>query len=81
MTTSDRLKDILRGTLQLGDRADRLSASTRLLGDIPEFDSMAVITIVTAIEEEFGVVFSDDELSAETFETFGSLVSLVESKA
>lgn len=80
MATTDRVKHILRDTLQLGARAERMNLDTRLLGDLPEFDSMAVIAIVTAIEEEFGVAFSDDELSAETFETLGALVRLVDSK-
>jgi acyl carrier protein len=73
MTDISRVRKILRDTLQLGARADRLTEDSRLLGEIPEFDSMAVVAVVTAIEEEYGLTIHDDELSAELFETVGSL--------
>ncbi len=47
---------------------------------MPEFDSMAVVAVVTAIEDEFGIVIDDDELSAEVFATVGSLSDFVGSK-
>lgn len=80
MDYTDRIKHILGSALQLGDRAETLSRSTALLGEIPEFDSMAVVTVVTMIEEEFGVSVADDEISAETFETVGSLADFVAQK-
>ncbi|GGW62809.1 acyl carrier protein [Alishewanella tabrizica] len=55
-------------------------AETRLLGAIPEFDSMAIIAIITLIEEQLGIIFSDDELTAENFETFDSLNHLIQNK-
>lgn len=76
----DEIKQILRDTLQLSDRADQLTASSPLLGAVPEFDSMAVVTVITMIEDEYGIVVEDDEVSAETFETVGSLTDFVESK-
>ena len=75
-----QVRSILRDTLQLGDRAGRLSAASGLLGALPELDSMAVVTVITALEDQFGFVVDDDEISAETFATFGSLVQFVESK-
>ena len=75
-----QVRSILRDTLQLGDRAGRLSAASGLLGSLPELDSMAVVTVITALEDQFGFVVDDDEISAETFATFGSLVQFVESK-
>ncbi|HKU15953.1 MAG TPA: phosphopantetheine-binding protein [Steroidobacteraceae bacterium] len=80
MSTLDRLKIILRDTLQLGSRADTLTASSALLGAIPEFDSMAVVAVLTAIESEFGITVEDDEISAEVFETLGSLAQFVAGK-
>ena len=80
MSTLDRLKGILRDTLHLGSRADALTASSPLLGAIPEFDSMAVVTVLTMIEDDFGIAVSDDEVSAEVFESLGSLVNFVDGK-
>jgi acyl carrier protein len=76
-----QVRSILRDTLQLGDRASRLTADTALLGNLPELDSMAVVTVITALEDRFGFVIEDDEISAETFATFGSLVDFVQGKA
>lgn len=81
MATIERLRRILRDALQLGARADSLTAESRLLGEIPEFDSMAVVSVLAMIEDEFGIVVADDEVSAESFETLGALAALVESKA
>ena len=64
----------------MGSRADSLRPSDRLLGSIPEFDSMVVVTVITTIEERFGVTIDDDEMSADVFETFGTLVAFVEAK-
>lgn len=74
------LVQILRDVLRLGARADRMDASTPLLGGLPEFDSMAVVSVVTALEEHYGFAFDDDEIRGEAFETVGSLAALVEAK-
>jgi acyl carrier protein len=81
MDTIDRLKRILADSLQLGARAERLTSDSALLGSIPEFDSMAVVTVLTMIEDEFGIEVEDDEISADVFETLGTLASFVSGKA
>ena len=76
----DETREILRSALQLGDKADSLGAESQLLGSIPEFDSMAVVTVLTLMEDEFGIMVDDDEVSAEIFETLGSLAEFVGNK-
>jgi acyl carrier protein len=73
------VRDVLRETLQLS-KSVQLTLDTQLLGSIPELDSMAVVSVLTALEDRFGFTIEDDEISAETFATFGSLVEFVESK-
>ncbi len=80
MSTQGKVREILRSTLQLGATADTLEPSTPLLGNLPELDSMAVATLVAALEENFDIYIDDDEISAETFETFGSLCEFVDEK-
>jgi acyl carrier protein len=80
MNTADSVKNLLAQVLQLGPRADSLSADSPLLGAVPELDSMAVVTILTAMEEYFGFGVEDDEISADTFATLGSLTAFVEHK-
>ena len=74
------IKNILGDVLALGDRKNALTADSGLLGSIPEFDSMAVVNILAALEDHFGISVDDDEISATTFETVGSLVRFVEEK-
>jgi len=53
---------------------------TKLLGAIPELDSMAVVNVIAALEERFGILFEDDEVTAEMFETVGTLCEAVKRK-
>jgi acyl carrier protein len=76
----EEIKSILKDSLQLGDRADSLEASSPLLGAIPEFDSMAVVTVLTMVEDEYGVQIDDDEVSADIFATVGTLSDFVSQK-
>ncbi len=80
MSTPDDIKKLLAQTLQLGPRAEALKPESPLLGALPELDSMAVVSILTAMEEHFGFAVDDDEISADTFETLGSLVAFVDAK-
>lgn len=80
MTTASQVRQVLRSALQIGDRASRLEEDSPLLGAVPEFDSMAVVAVVTMLEDEFGITVNDDELSAEVFATVGSLCRFVDGK-
>ena len=42
---------------------------------------MAVVNLITALEEHFGIIVDDDEISASTFETLGTLAAFVAAKA
>ena len=76
----EEVKNILCDTLSLGERKTSLKEDSILLGSLPELDSMAVVNVITALEEHFGITVDDDEISASTFETLGSLTRFVEQK-
>ena len=76
----EEVRDILCQSLQLGARCGSLQPATPLLGNLPELDSMAVVTVITALEEHYGFAVADDEISADTFATVGSLAAFVEAK-
>lgn len=76
----DEVKAVLVSSLGIEDRADSIDASTTLFGGIPELDSLAVLELVTAIEQRFDITVEDEEFSGEIFETVGSLTDFVESK-
>jgi acyl carrier protein len=80
MTVSlKEVQALITEVLQI-DGIASLEADAQLLGGIPEFDSMAVVSIITAIEDQYGTIVDDDEVSAELFETVGSLLAFIESK-
>ena len=72
-----KIKKILIENLSLDQSVDEIDDDLLLLGNIPEFDSMAIVSIITAIEEEFGFMADDDDLSAEVFESVKSLLNFV----
>ena len=76
----DDIRQILGDSLQIGDRRDSLNAESVLLGNLPELDSLAVVNLITALEDHYGFYIDDDEVSAETFATLGTLTSFVERK-
>ncbi|GAB3407566.1 acyl carrier protein [Massilia agilis] len=75
------VKNVLIDVLNLGPAGEALTADSPLLGSLPELDSMAVVTLLGALEERFGIAVDDDDISASTFETLGSLAKFVEEKA
>lgn len=76
----EKVKQVVVATLQLGTQAQSWGAQTRLLGAIPELDSMAVVSLIAGLEEQFGITVHDDEIEASTFETLGTLTEFVEKK-
>lgn len=80
MTYLDEVKTTLIDVLSLGDAGARLTADTPLLGSLPELDSMAVVSLIGALEERFDIAIDDDDISASTFETLGSLAAFVAAK-
>jgi acyl carrier protein len=54
---------------------------TALFGALPEFDSMAVANLLTAIEEKLDVIIEDDDVEAEDFMTYGRLLAFAEKLA
>ncbi|MDM4718586.1 acyl carrier protein [Micromonospora sp. WMMA1363] len=75
--TLDEVREVVVSVLGIEDRAATLDASTPLLESLPELDSMAVLELVAALEERFGFTVDDGDVTAELFETLGSLSRFV----
>jgi len=80
MTEINEIKSIIGDVLGLGERVQTFTAGTELIGSIPEFDSMAVVSVLTAIEEHYGIVIEDDEVSVDIFLTIGTLAEFIHGK-
>ena len=76
----EKVKSVLVDALDIVGREDDIKPETGLLGNLPELDSMTVVHVIIALEEEFGFTVDDDEISAEVFENVASLVEFVDRK-
>jgi acyl carrier protein len=71
---------VLDEVLSLDGRSASFTRATHLLGAIPELDSMAVVSLLTALEERFDIAVDDDDIDGETFATVGALADFVSAK-
>lgn len=80
MTSRQRLISLLDRTLNLNGRSAAFTDDTALMGALPELDSMGVVSLLTAFEDQFGFSVEDDEIDGSVFETFGTLLAFVDAK-
>ncbi len=79
----DVMQEVVRmldEVLSLNGRSASFTTGTPLLGAIPELDSMAVVSLITSIEDRFGIVVDDDDIDGSTFASVGSLTEFVAGK-
>ncbi len=80
MSVQEEVLQVIDEVLSLKGRTSAFTRATPLLNAIPELDSMAVVTLITTLEERFGIMVDDDDIDGATFESVGSLVDFVASK-
>ena len=68
---------ILDRELNLNGSALGFSSDTKLRGALPQLDSMAIVSLISALEEEMGFEFPEDFMDGAIFETVGTLVVCV----
>ena len=73
------VKAVVVETLGVEDRADTLVADTPL-STLPELDSMAVLELLVELERRFDIVVDGDDVTADVFETLGSLTAFVDAQ-
>jgi acyl carrier protein len=80
MDVEREVKVILDEVLSLGGRSSSFTRGTHLLGAIPELDSMAVVSLITELEQRLSITIDDDDIDGGTFESLGSLTDFVTGK-
>ncbi len=81
MTADQALRASLVAVLGLdAARVAGFDDTTPLFGALPELDSMAVATLLTDFEDRLGIRIDDEDVEAESFETFGALRDLLTRK-
>jgi acyl carrier protein len=76
----ENVKAVVVTTLSIKDRADDLVPESELLGNLPELDSFAVVELLVALQDRFGIEIEDDEVIGDIFETLGQLTAFIEEK-
>ena len=72
-TIADRIKDII--VEQLGVNADQIKPEAKFIEDLGA-DSLDIVKLVMALEEEFGTEIPDEE--AEKLQTVGDVAKFIE---
>ena len=80
-TSVEAVRAVLVETLGLEGDTATMDAGTRLFGSLPELDSMAVLEVLLALEDRFGITIDGEDVTAESFESLGSLTELVRDQA
>jgi len=83
MNTAQTTSQLIRILVAIipGYDDDFWTADTELFGAIAEFDSMAIVTLIGEIEDQFDIELDDDDISAENFATLSSLTELINERA
>lgn len=80
MNVETEVLRLLDQVLSLEGRGIAFTRDTPLLGAVPELDSMAVVSLITAVEETFDIMIDDDDIDGATFASVGTLVDFVSGK-
>ncbi|EXI76021.1 MAG TPA: acyl carrier protein [Candidatus Accumulibacter phosphatis] len=80
MDIRSEVVSILDEVLSLNGRTKAFVLDTPLLGALPELDSMAVVALITTLEERFGFTVDDDEIDGSVFASLASLIDFVHHK-
>lgn len=75
--TLDGVGEAITEVIGTDHSAGTLSADTLLFGSLPELDSLALVELITVLEERFGFEMDEDDINAEVFESVGSLAAYV----
>lgn len=75
-----RVSKALSAALSVPEDTLNQGPTTRLLGAIPQLNSLSVITVVLELEKEFAIEIAEYEISASEFETIGTLAAYIEKK-
>jgi acyl carrier protein len=80
LNISQEVLQVLDSVLGLGGRTAQFTRDTALLDALPELDSMAVVSVISALEERFDMVIDDEDIDSAMFATVGSLSDFVGDK-
>ena len=79
LTTEQRIKTLLTREAMVEGDPNAIDDGAALIEDLA-LDSIQIVELIGAIEDEFDIVMDDDELTLEVFESVRSLAQFVKQK-
>jgi acyl carrier protein len=79
MKTKDQLRNYIFTELARDNNSTNLSNDDSLI-EYGVLDSVAIVQLLSFIENNFGIIIDDEELIPENFETINSMCSLIKLK-
>jgi len=77
----DRLREVIIKTLRLETvKPEDIQDDTPLFGEGLGLDSIDALELVVALEKEFGIKITDDEVGPQVFQNIGTLAAFIVSK-
>lgn len=77
----DRIRGLIISTLRLENvKPDDIKDDTPLFGEGLGLDSIDALELVVALEKEFGIKITDEDVGVKVFQNLGTLAAFVEGK-
>ena len=73
----DKIKDIIVEQLQVEE--SEVTMDTNLMKDLSA-DSLDAVEIIMAIEDEYGIAFTDEDLASSDIKIVGKIIDLIVTK-
>jgi acyl carrier protein len=77
MASSQEIISLLNEVMSFDPDTNGLNNDSLLLGEIPEFDSMTVVSVLEGIEAIYEIQIADEDITPEAFESVRSLTQFV----
>ena len=75
----DRIKLVLSREAMVDRKPAEIPEMARLIDDLG-LDSVRIVELIVGLEDEFGIVIADEDLSLELFENVTSLATFIRAK-
>ncbi len=75
--TIDRLKHLVAEKLDMNIRIEDIDPDAPLLEEGLKLDSLAIVELITLVEDSFGIEFGENDLNMESFASLRSLAHVI----
>jgi acyl carrier protein len=77
MASSQEIISLLNEVMSFDPESNGLNNDSLLLGEVPEFDSMTVVSVLEGLEAMYEIQIADEDITPEAFESVQTLTQFV----